>query len=298
VGRSVLLLVNLDKPDAVEAVPRVRAAIERYGRVVEERHARRPMDHLDNGFDLVVVMGGDGTLLGAARACAELGKPILGVNLGGVGFMAEYDLESLEDQAEALFGDAPLRTQPAPVIRARILNPDGSVRAQEVALNEFVVTAGPPYKMIAIQLEIDGSPGPRVVGDGLIISTPTGSTAYNVSAGGPIVSPNVEAYVVTPIAAHSLSFRPIVIPFTTPLVLTLERTNEVEIHNGEDLPPASHGTTLMGDGQVNRRLGKGDRVEITANPEPVHLVQSGTTSYWQTLMEKMRWATPPQSRGR
>jgi NAD+ kinase len=298
VGRSVLLLVNHDKPDAVEAVPRVRSIIERHGRIVDERHARGPMDDMRNGFDLVVVMGGDGTLLGAARACAELGKPILGVNLGGVGFMAEYDMDSLDDQSERLFGDGPLRTQPAPVIRARVVAPDGSVRAQEIALNEFVITAGPPYKMIAIQLEIDGSPGPRVVGDGLIISTPTGSTAYNVSAGGPIVSPNVPAYVVTPIAAHSLSFRPIVIPFGTPLVLRLERANEVEFGNGDDLPEASHGTTLVSDGQVNHRLSKGDRVEITANPDPVHLVQSGTTSYWQTLMEKMRWATPPQSRGR
>ena len=211
-----------------------------------------------------------------------------------------FDLDPLAEQAESLFGHGELRTQPEPIIRATISGPDGTVRAEEIALNEFVVNAGPPYKMIAIGTEIDGGPGPRVVGDGLIISTPTGSTAYNVSAGGPIVSPNVDAFVVTPIAAHSLSFRPIVIPFGTRLAFTLERANEVALPNGDAarFPAGSHGTTLMGDGQVNHRLHEGDRIEFSLSPDPVHLVLSGQTTYWQTLMEKMRWATPPQSRGR
>jgi NAD kinase len=110
----------------------------------------------------------------------------------------------------------------------------------------------------------------------------------------------VPAFVVTPIAAHSLSFRPIVIPFGTSIRLELERANEVEIHNGDPthVPAESHGTTLMCDGQVNHRLHKGDRITIAADEDAVHIVQSGRTSYWQTLMEKMRWATPPQARGR
>ena len=300
VGRDVLLLVNENKPDAVVAIPRVRALIEKYGTVVDQRNADGPTALPDVPFDLVVVLGGDGTLIGAARACVGRGTPLLGVNLGSVGFMAEFDLEMLESQAPELFGDGPLRTQSTPAIRATLVDSDGRERATEVALNEFVVTAGPPYKMVAIQLEIDGDPGPRVVGDGLIVSTPTGSTAYNVSAGGPIVSPGVGAYVVTPIAAHSLSFRPIVIPFATPLVLTLERSNEVNLHNGdtERFPAESHGTTLMIDGQVNHRLGRGDRIEISENPDPVQFVLSGETSYWQTLMDKMRWATPPLPRSR
>ena len=297
-SRRVLLLLNENKPDAVEAAPSVRALIEKHGSLVAQHNASVAPEIPETGIDLVVVMGGDGTLLGAARACADRSIPLLGVNLGSVGFMAEFDLTTLNAQAADLFGGGELRIQPAPVIHAVIRGPDGTSRAEEIALNEFVVTAGPPYKMVAIRMDIDGSPGPRVVGDGLIVSTPTGSTAYNVSAGGPIVSPNVGAFVVTPIAAHSLSFRPIVIPFGTPLALTLERTNEVEIKNGDSLPAESHGTTLMCDGQVNHRLYEGDRITIDQRPEPVHLVLSGQTTYWQTLMEKMRWATPPQSRGR
>jgi NAD+ kinase len=300
VGRSVLLLVNENKPDAVEAALGVRTLIERHGTVAGQCDADGGLVLPDDPFDLAVVMGGDGTLLGAARACAARGVPVLGVNMGSVGFMADFDLPTLEAQAPDLFGDAPLRTQAAPVIRATIRDADDTERASGVAINEFVVTAGPPYKMVAIQLEIDGAPGPRVVGDGLIVSTPTGSTAYSVSAGGPIVSPDVPAFVVTPIAAHSLSFRPIVIPFGTSIRLELERANEVEIHNGDPthVPAESHGTTLMCDGQVNHRLHKGDRITIAADEDAVHIVQSGRTSYWQTLMEKMRWATPPQARGR
>lgn len=299
-GRDVFLFVNPDKPDAVEALPRVRALIERHGRLVAEFDATGSIEAPGAGCDLAVVLGGDGTLLSAARACAHIGCPVLGVNMGSVGFMAEFDLGMLESQAVEIFGSGVLRTQLAPVIRASIVGENGSERASEIAINEVVVTAGPPYKMVAIQLEIDGRPGPRVVGDGLIVSTPTGSTAYNVSAGGPIVSPGVDAYVLTPIAAHSLSFRPIVIPFGRSLALTLERSNDVEIDRRDSagVPAESHGTTLMCDGQVNHRLRRGDRIEISQNPKSVRLVLSGETSYWETLMRKMRWATPPQSRGR
>lgn len=299
-GRDVLLFVNPSKPDAVAALPDARAMIERHGRLVAELDAGGPFELPDERCDLAVVLGGDGTLLSVARGCAHIGCPVLGVNMGSVGFMADFDLKTLGDQAESIFGGGELHTQSAPVIRATIHGADGGVRATEIAVNEVVVTAGPPYKMIAIQMDIDGRPGPRVVGDGLIVSTPTGSTAYNVSAGGPIVSPGVGAYVVTPIAAHSLSFRPIVVPFETPLSLVLERTNEVDM-NGDgsaSIPAESHGTTLMFDGQVNHRLARGDRIEITQNPEPMRLVLSGQTSYWQTLMEKMRWAARPQPRSR
>jgi len=299
-GRDVLLFVNPSKPDAVAALPAVRALIERHGRLVSELDAGGSFELPDARIDLAVVLGGDGTLLSVARGCAHIGCPVLGVNMGSVGFMADFDMQTLGDRAESLFGDGVLHTQSAPVIRATIRGADGVVRASEIAVNEVVVTAGPPYKMVAIQLDIDGRPGPRVVGDGLIVSTPTGSTAYNVSAGGPIVSPGVGAYVVTPIAAHSLSFRPIVVPFETPLMLTIERSNEIDMDGdgSERIPAESHGTTLMFDGQADHRLARGDRIEITQNPEPMRLVLSGQTSYWQTLMEKMRWATPPQPRSR
>jgi NAD+ kinase len=300
VSRNVLLLTRPITPATRSALETVRALIERHGTLVAELDATKPFDLPDAPFDLITVLGGDGTLLSAARQTLHTGVPLLGINLGTIGFMAEFDLESIGAQAEKLFGGAPLSTQHTPMIGAEIFDAEGESRGADTALNEIVVTAGPPYRMIGIDLAIDGRRGPRVTGDGVIISTPMGSTAYNVSAGGPIVAPGLDAHVITPIAAHSLSFRPIVIPFGTPLALTLERANEVDLHNGdtERFPAESHGTTLMGDGQVNHRLHEGDRIEISLSPDPVHLVLSGETTYWQTLMEKMRWATPPQSRGR
>ena len=137
-GRNVLLLVNQNKPDAVAAEREVRALIARHGSLVARLDAAGPMTIPDTGFDLVVVMGGDGTLLAAARACADRGVPLLGVNLGSVGFMAEFDLETLSDQAESVFGAGELATQRAPVIHAAIRGPDGAgglekPRAEEIA---------------------------------------------------------------------------------------------------------------------------------------------------------------------
>lgn len=291
--RNVLLLTNPSKPDAGSAIPAVRALIEKHGSLAAEIDATRPFEIPDAPFDLIAVLGGDGTLLSAARQTLHTGVPILGINLGTVGFMAEFDLSSIEDQAHELFGDAPLRTQPAPLLKARIHSPDGTSRAVETALNEVVVTAGPPYRMIAIDVAIDGRPGPRVTGDGIIISTPTGSTAYNVSAGGPIVAPGLDAHVITPIAAHSLSFRPIVVPSSARITLNMVRTN------GDDDTPSQNsntGTELMFDGQVHHSVRAGDRIVITRGPKTIPLVINGDVSYWQTLMDKMRWATPPQPR--
>lgn len=288
----MLLLVNPRKPDAQNALPVVRGLIEKHGQLVGEIDAGRAFELPHTPFDLAVVMGGDGTLLSAARGCARAGRPILGVNLGTVGFMAEFDLETLESQAGSIFGGGELHTQASPVLRAVLRGPDGTRRANETAVNEVVVTAGPPYRMISIMTAIDGEPGPRVMGDGLIVSTPTGSTAYNVSAGGPIVAPGVAANVLTPIAPHSLSFRPIVVRASAEITLELEETNDfVDADDG-------HGTTLMCDGQVHHRVHKGDRITISQDPSPIHLVLSGSTSYWQTLMGKMRWASPPRSRAR
>lgn len=297
-SREVLLLANPRKPDAEAATPIVRELITRHGRLVGELDAGTAFELPDAPFDLAVVLGGDGTLLSAARGCAHAGRPILGVNLGTVGFMAEFDLETLEEQASHIFGVGELRTQAAPVLRAVVRSMDGSKRATETAVNEIVVTAGPPYRMISVRVLIDGNPGPRVVGDGLIVSTATGSTAYNVSAGGPIVAPGVSANVLTPIAPHSLSFRPIVVPSSSEILLKLEDTNENAEWREGAKNRDGHGTTLMFDGQVHHRLHKGDRVFISEDPTPIHLVLSGSVTYWQTLMGKMRWATPPRVRVR
>src|SRR5690606_14687803 len=208
-----------------------------------------------------------------------------GVNLGRLGFLAEYDLVSLQRHAERLFGDGEIETRGVLVLELEVLR-DGAVAHRDVAINEMVITAGPPFRMVELALSIDGHDGPSIGGDGVIVSTPTGSTAHNVSAGGPILEPHVSAMVITPIAAHSLSFRPIVVDGAAEIAIDALRTNDAD----------SAGTTLVADGQRQVRLLTGDRVIARRRAQPVRFVTNPDSNYWHTLIDKMRWAESPRWR--
>lgn len=287
--RSVLLVVNPRKPRAVAASSEVRGLIERHGRLIDQvdstglSEALRSHGTASQRPELVVVLGGDGTILSASRACIELGAPLLGINTGKVGFMAGYELGAFRQQAAGLLGHGPLRINEHRTLDGTVVGSDGSVRYSATAVNELVVTAGPPYRMITLDLSIDGQPGPRVSGDGLIVSTPLGSTAYNISAGGPIVAPGVDACVITPIAAHSLSFRPIVLHAEIPVDIGVRSVNATE----------EAGTTLLIDGQGHHRLLEGDTVRIRPGARTVRFVSDPGVSYWRTLLGKMHWASTP-----
>lgn len=303
--RSVLLVVNRDKPEAATAAAEVRGLIERYGKLVGEldSDAGEPLRDA-RGADLIVVLGGDGTLLSQARRCVDLGLPLLGVNLGKLGFLAEFDLASLREQAGAVLGGSPPATHVVRMLRTEVFEPGAPApkgapppvpRFTGSALNECVVTAGPPYRMISMALSIDGEPGPTVSGDGLIVSTPTGSTAYNVSAGGPIVAPGADATVITPIAAHSLAFRPIVVPASSRVELTMLRVNQ-SFGPGDRRHGPGRGTSLVLDGHATTWLAEGERVVVTSDGRPVHFVRNPRGSYWATLIDKLHWAAPPKLR--
>lgn len=286
--RPVLLLVNAEKPDARAAAVEVRALIERHGRLVASLDATNaPLPPEAREARLVVVIGGDGTFLSQRRRCAGLDAALLGVNAGRLGFMTEFDSASVRAQAPALFGDAPLSVQEFPLLRAAVY-PSGSTssRFEGSALNEAVITAGPPYGMIQLSLSIDGHDGPTVSGDGLIVSTPAGSTAYNLSAGGPIIQPGAGAVVITPIAPHTLSFRPIVVAQTSRIEVLAIRVNEAG--------PAD-GTTLLLDGQDRLLLRTGDRVALSAGGS-ARVVRNAQSDYWSRLTGKLGWAARPRMR--
>lgn len=290
-ARTALLVVNQRKPRAVEAAGEVRALIERHGRLAGEIASADLPDGVherygDRRIDLVIVLGGDGTILSAARACLRLNVPLLGINTGRVGFMAGYELAAFRAQAAELLGAGRLNTHAHRTLTGEVVGADGLTRYRAVALNELVVTAGPPFRMITLDLRIDGEPGPTVSGDGLIVSTPLGSTAYNISAGGPIVAPGVDACVITPIAAHSLSFRPIVLNAEVPVDVVVRSVNATE----------ECGTTLLIDGQGHERLREGDTVRLRAGDDWVRFVGDPGVSYWRTLLGKMHWASTPTGR--
>lgn len=234
-------------------------------------------DAIVSQVDLLLVLGGDGTLLGMAGrvGAAGLSTPILGVNFGRLGFLTEVTLEELYPALErVLAGDAPI--QPRWLLKAVTLRA-GVPRAEHVVLNDVVCTRGEISRVVELSITVDGQFMTRVKADGVIVSTPTGSTAYNLAASGPIIHPDVDAIVITPIAPHTLANRPVVIPGTAMVEIAPVET---------DRHPSVYATF---DGQAGHTLEESDVVRITRAATPVRLVTSMTRTYFATLREKLGW---------
>ncbi len=232
-----------------------------------------PREELPSLADLLIVLGGDGTLLAAARLMNQRNIPILPVNLGGLGFLTSVTLDDLYPVLElALNGQA--RYSHRVMLESQVLR-NGQLLHRARALNEAVLNKAALARMVDLELRLDGEFVCNYKADGLIVSTPTGSTAYSLAAGGPIVYPVVSAFVITPICPHTLTNRPLVIPDTT----------QVEI--GFAAEKSSVYFTL--DGQVGVELASGDRVVITAATEWLRLVRPPKKSYFSVLRDKLKW---------
>ncbi|MBX3356647.1 MAG: NAD(+)/NADH kinase [Phycisphaeraceae bacterium] len=278
---AVLLLATRSRAGVGPVLEEVRRIVARHAMIVAEMEADHTAIPPSLSFDRAVVVGGDGTLISQCRRMLDRGVPLVGVHFGRLGFLAEFDDVSLATHAEQVFGPDPLvRTRMA--LDAVVRNAAGETVFQSIAVNDAVVTAGPPFRMIELRLHFGGEEGPLLTGDGVIVATPVGSTAYNASSGGPIVHPENEALIVTPIAPHSLSFRPIVAPSHEVLEIEVLRANE--------------GTTLVLDGQETRPLARGERVSIARYHTQARFIGNPQVNYWRTLIEKMRWAVPPNYR--
>jgi NAD+ kinase len=242
------------------------------------RYATVPRDDLPRHVDLVLLLGGDGTLLGMADriAQADLEIPILGVNFGGLGFLTEITYPELYPSLEAaLAGTA--------VIESRLMLRAVVERAHRVhldrrVLNDVTITGGSLSRVIEFVVSVGGEFVASFHADGIIIATPTGSTAYNLSAGGPIVHPAVDAFVLNPIAPHTLTNRPVVIPASADVLVQ-------PLPSGEDVD-----AFVTFDGQAGERLYLNDQVRVQRAARPVRLVRASTRSYYQVLREKLRWA--------
>ncbi len=223
--------------------------------------------------DVVVVLGGDGTMLGAARLVAEKGIPILGVNLGGLGFITEVNQSDIFTAIDTMLkGECTVEERI--MIQADIVR-DGEVMTTYTVLNDVVITKGALARIIDLETYIDHSYVTTFKSDGLIMSTPTGSTAYNLSAGGPIVHPVLDCIVLTPICPHTLTNRPI--------VLSGESLIEV------GLKSESEDVFLTLDGQIGVSLEKGDVVEVRKSPHKTRLFIPCERDYFQVLREKLKW---------
>ena len=233
-----------------------------------------PMDELYANADLMVVLGGDGTILETARRAAVRQTPILGINLGRVGYMAELEMAEL-DLLDRLFSNEPTYTlEHRSMLHVELLNTNGEVRTTAYGLNDAVITNGSIARIVDVELSENGVPVTTCRSDGLIVATPTGSTAYSMSAGGPVADPRVKCFCVTPICPHSLATRPIIFPDTAVLEIKNVCQREKMLF-------------LTVDGRTNCELYRGETVRITRSPMETRLVRLKEWGFYNKLRTKM-----------
>ncbi len=289
--RRAAVLSSLHKREARPMAQDISAWLEARG--VETRvdlQGEGDLRPVVEGCDLAVIAGGDGTILGIARrlAAADVEVPCVGVNVGKLGFLAEFS----RDEALAVLEGKPIveglrplsaRVVPRMMLRCRIRHrgkQSGIHEHIQYALNDAVVTQGIPTRLIKIRLSVDGREATEYHADGLVVSTPIGSTAYSLSLGGPILTPTLRAMAVTPIAPHSLTNRPIVVSGQSVLKLKV-------FTHAEQI-------ALVLDGQEVRTLDLNDEIEATGHDRPFLLASHGDRSFFDLLRAKFHWGMPPR----
>jgi NAD+ kinase len=234
-------------------------------------------DALPGASDLAIVLGGDGTMLSIARRLAPHGVPLIGVNLGRLGFLTDIPLAGLEPTLGAML-DGQYTEERRTLLAVTIARADGS-SAHAPALNEVVVNRGGLGSMIECSVEIDGRFVYAMRADGVIIATPTGSTAYSLSTGGPIIAPEVPAFALVPIAPHALTHRPIAVPDSSTIEITVSRGRDAAVHC---------------DGQARFDLAEGDRVTARRAPHTARFLHPAQHDYFAMLREKLHWSETPE----
>jgi NAD+ kinase len=235
-----------------------------------------PLSLTERRPDLVVCFGGDGTLLRTARLVGPYGIPILGVKIGMVGFLTTATPDTLDAAlTAAVHGD--YHVEAHSTLAATTSDPSGRAYRQATAVNDIVVHKAGVSRVIRLRLLLDDEEVGAFASDGLIVATPTGSTAYSLSAGGPVVVPDVDAFVVTPICPHTLAVRPIVVPAAANITI-------------EVLPPLGDEDLIVSyDGQVGESLGEGARVTVTRGAYDARLIRLGSGGFFTRMRRMLKW---------
>ena len=261
---------------AADVVSKLRAWLRERGvDAVDEGQLSR--DQIPGAVDLVIVLGGDGTLLSMANRIGNAKRdiPILGVNFGSLGFLTEVRVDELYSSLETVLNGT-ARFDERLMLAAEAARADGNVD-RHIVLNDVVFTKAALSRMIELSVVVNGGLVTAVKADGLIVASPTGSTAYNLAAGGPIVHPAVAALILTPIAPHMLTNRPIVIPASSTVDIKPNINSD-----GDDI-------FVTYDGQTGYPLRVGDVVRIRRTEQPLRLVKAPARSYFEMLREKLKW---------
>jgi NAD+ kinase len=281
--KRVAVYPNLDKPACAKELRRLTAWLKRRGLevLVPDQESWRPEQHRTPAFgpgqlrdvDILVVLGGDGTLLSAARAIYPRSVPILGINFGGLGFLADVSTDRMLPALEEVLAGR-YRREPRMMLRASVVGADGRVVETVHGLNDIVLHQS-GQRAIVVDAVLAGTPLGAFRADGLIVATPTGSTAYSLSAGGPIVEPTLNILIATPVCPHTLSLRPLVFPAGQVFEL---RTRQ---------PETEYRLTL--DGQVSLAFRPDQSLRVTRAPRPIWFLQAEDRSFYEVLRAKLRW---------
>ncbi len=272
--KTVGLVAPASRAEAVNQARRAASLLRALGARVVTEPELLPLlpecDALDAGdrVDALVSLGGDGTLLRCAQYAAACDAPLLGINMGRLGFLAETEPEALEDALRLLLSGE-YQTEERAMLAVRM--PDGEDR---VALNDVVITRGGYARLITMRVLVDGEEVGSYHADGLIVATPTGSTGYSLSAGGPIISPRVDCTVITPVCAHSLQHRPVVVPGSAVI--------SVQLHSDDEMT-----ASLQVDGQSCAMLQNGGSVDIRRAAHSVRLVRLKRERFFEVVHHKL-----------
>jgi len=226
-------------------------------------------------IDCLLTLGGDGTLLRGARLLNGAQTPVLGVNLGRVGFLTTASIQSLDWALDVLVRGA-YATEPRLALVSTIDHKAGPAHTEHLVLNDVAVHKGGVARVVRLRVSVDGDEVGQYSADGIIVSTPTGSTAYSMSAGGPIVAPGVDAIVVTAICPHTLAVRPLVLPSNSVVAV-------------EPIPPWTDDVLVSLDGQVGTTIPPGDRLLVRRAEKPVLLVRLGPEGFFARMRKKLQW---------
>ena len=269
-SRRVVVYSNPDKPQAKRVFSVLAAWLKRRKVGV----VRRLSDPLARTAEFAVTLGGDGTILAAARALAPHGVPMLGVNLGRLGFLAATEFKTLYSAVQKAL-DGRLAVEERLMLDVRVFGKGKKQTLSCLALNDCYLHAGSTSRITQVETSLNGEYLTTYKGDGVIVSTPTGSTAYSLAANGPILSPRLGVLLVTPICPHTLSQRPLVISDRSRLDLSVGRTSQPML--------------LSIDGQINGKVGPGTRVEVRAAERKLRLLVDPKRSYFGILRRKLGW---------
>ena len=273
---KVYIIANPAKPGSEGALEHVRRQVEPKAEILDARLSRLDPAAAARA-DRVIVLGGDGTILAAARAMGDRQVPLIGINMGKLGYLAAFNLDEFDAQVDRALTDDSLISPR--MMLAVTVNGGGHEKLSSIAVNDCVVQAGPPFRMVSLALCLNDSEVTHIVGDGLIVATPVGSTAYNLSAGGPILQPTVKGIVITPICAHSLTHKPLVVDESVTVQIAPERIND--------------GTRVIVDGQDMLPVAVGDRVIVRRSRQDFLLVENPAYPPWYTLVTKLKWGQAP-----